>query len=236
LVIVKLGQKNIDMWIEPLYCPGWGKEWKPVVNGLFAMEVIESVIFDWGGVLIEDPAPVLVRYCSEALDVSKEDYIKACDKFGGDFQKGLISEEEFWGRMCNELGVLKPDVPSLWADVFKAAYVPREEMFSLAAVLRKKGYKTGFLSNTEKPAMQYFHQLGYGMFDVVVFSCAEGTSKPERRIYELTIQRLGSEAGQTVFIDDKREYINGAKQAGLNTILFKSISQVKNELALLGVK
>ncbi len=202
----------------------------------FTMEVIESVIFDWGGVLIEDPAPGLVKYCSEALAISKEDYIKVYDKFGGDFQKGVISEEEFWERMCGGLGVSKPKVPSLWADAFKAAYVPKEEMFSLAAGLSKKGYKTAFLSNTEEPAMRYFYQFGYDMFDVLVFSCAEGTSKPERRIYELTIQRLGSEAGQSVFIDDKPKYINGAKQAGLNTILFECISQVKNELAGLGVE
>jgi putative hydrolase of the HAD superfamily len=203
---------------------------------MFGMEVIESVIFDWGGVLIEDPAPGLVKYCSDALAVSKEDYIKVCDKFGGDFQKGVISENEFWERMCGGLGVSKPKVPSLWADAFKAAYIPREGMFSLVAGLRKKGYKTAFLSNTEEPAMRYFHQFGYDMFDVLVFSCVEGTSKPERRIYELTVERLGVEAGQSVFIDDKPEYINGAKQAGLNTILFESVSQVKDELAGLGVE
>jgi len=206
------------------------------VNRPFEMEVTESVIFDWGGVLIEDPAPGLVKYCSEALAVSKEDYRKSYDKFGGDFQKGVISEGEFWERMCSSLGVSRPKVTSLWADAFKAVYVPKEEMFSLAAELGKKGYKTGFLSNTEKPAMQYFHQLGYGMFDVLVFSCAEGTSKPERRIYELTVQRLGSKAEQSVFIDDKREYINGAQQAGLKAILFESVSQVKDELARLGVE
>jgi epoxide hydrolase-like predicted phosphatase len=200
------------------------------------MEVIESVIFDWGGVLIEDPTPGLVKYFSEALAVSKEDYIKVHGKFVKYFEKGLISEEEFWVRMCRGLGVLKPKVSSLWADAFEAVYVPREEMFSLVGGLGKKGYKTAFLSNTEEPAMQYFHQLGYDMFDVLVFSCAEGMSKPERRIYELTVQRLGSAAGQSVFIDDKAEYIDGAKQAGLKTILFESISQVKSELTGLGVE
>ncbi|MCP4261468.1 MAG: HAD family phosphatase [Planctomycetes bacterium] len=200
------------------------------------MEVTEAVIFDWGGVLIEDPALGLVKYCSEALAVTKEDYITAYKQFGGDFQKGVISEDTFWERICGELGKRKPDVPSLWADAFKAVYVPREDLFSLAARLREKGYKTGFLSNTEKPAMQYFHQLRYDMFDVVVFSCAEGTSKPERKIYELTIQRLGLKPGQSVFIDDKQEYIDGAKQAGLNAILFESVSQVKDELAKFGVE
>jgi putative hydrolase of the HAD superfamily len=204
--------------------------------GIFTMGIIESVIFDWGGVLIDDPVPGLMRYCSEALAVPKEDYIKAHSKFAGDFEKGLIEEDIFWERMCSELGVSRPKITSLWADAFKAAYVPREDMFSLAGELRENGYKTAFLSNTEKPAMQFFHRFGYDMFDVLVFSCAEGTRKPERRIYELTVQRLGSRPGQSVFIDDKPEYIYGAKQAGLNTILFESISQVKNELIQLGVE
>ncbi len=200
------------------------------------MERIESVIFDWGGVLIDDPAPGLMRYCSQALGVSKEDYIITHDKFAADFQKGLISENTFWERICGELKIPKPKTPSLWADAFKAAYVPRGDMFSLAKRLRKAGYKTAFLSNTEAPAMQYFHTLKYDMFEVLVFSCAEGTRKPEREIYELTIRRLGSRAGLSVFIDDKVEYINGAKEAGLNTILFDNISQLKNALAELGVE
>ncbi len=200
------------------------------------MEAIKSVIFDWGGVLIEDPAPGLVKYCSEALGVSTEDYIKAYNKFGVDFQRDIIDEDTFWEGICGELGKPRPDVPSLWSDAFKAVYVPREEMFCLAIRLHEKGYKTGFLSNTEKPAMQYFHQLGYDMFDVLVFSCAEGMSKPDRRIYELTIRRLGFKPERSVFIDDKPEYIDGARQAGLKTVLFRSVSQVKEELAWFGIE
>jgi len=200
------------------------------------MERIESVIFDWGGVLIDNPAPGLMRYCAQALNVKKEDYIRTHDKFAADFQKGLIGEDTFWERICGELDVPKPKFESLWADAFKAAYVPREDVFSLAERLRRDGYKTALLSNTEAPAMQYFYQLQYNMFDVLVFSCAEGTRKPEREIYELTVRRLGSRAGQSVFIDDEQEYINGGKEAGLNTILFENLSRLKSALAELGVE
>jgi len=200
------------------------------------MERIDSVIFDWGGVLIDDPAPGLMRYCAQALTVSKKDYLKAHSKFAADFEKNLIHEDTFWERICSELGVPRLKVPSLWADAFKAVYVPREDMFSLAEQLQKNGYKTALLSNTEAPAMQFFYQLRYDMFDVLVFSCAEGTRKPEKKIYELTIQKLGSQPEQSVFIDDKPEYINGAKQAGLNTILFENIRQLKNTLAELEVE
>jgi len=206
------------------------------VAELFAMETIKSVIFDWGGVLINDPAPGLMRYCAKALKVSKEDYIKTHSKSAEDFHKGLICEDEFWGKICIELNVSKPKVRSLWTDAFKAAYVPRADMFSIAASLQENGYRTAVLSNTEAPAMQYFHQQRYDMFDVLVFSCAEGVKKPDRKIYELTLEKLGSLPGQSVFIDDNPEYINGAEEIGINTVLFQSLDQVKNELIRLGVK
>ncbi len=200
------------------------------------METIKSVIFDWGGVLIDDPAPGLMRYCAKALGVTRKDYIKAHSKFADDFQKGLICEDTFWEQICSELNVPKPKNPSLWAEAFEAAYVPRNGIFSIAASLQENGYKTAVLSNTEVPAMQHFHLQRYEMFDVAVFSCLEGVKKPDREIYELTLEKLGSGPEQSVFIDDKQEYINGAKQVGVNTILFQSVGQVKNELARLSIK
>lgn len=200
------------------------------------METIKSVIFDWGGVLIDDPAPGLMQYCAKALCVTKENYIKAHSKFADDFQKGLICEDTFWERICSESNVPKPKVRSLWAEAFKAAYVPRNDMFSMADSLQANAYRTAVLSNTEVPAMQYFYQQRYDMFDVLVFSCIEGVKKPGSKIYELTLEKLGSQPEQSVFIDDKPEYISGAKEVGINTVLFQSLDQVKNELARLCVK
>ena len=69
------------------------------------------------------------------------------------------------------------------------------------------------------------------MFDELVFSCAEGAAKPEKKIYEITVGKLGLQAGQAMLIDDKAKFINGAKQAGLNGIIFKNLKQVKKKLA-----
>jgi len=208
------------------------------------MQTIEAVIFDWGGVLIDDPRPALMRYCARALGVSEEDYTKAHNKFMDDFQKGSISEEQFWAKICAELKRPKPQVRSLWGDAFRAAYSPRDDMFSVVGRLKKMGYKTALLSNAEVPTVWFFDELRYDMFDVAVFSCAEGMAKPDRKIYEITVERLGlppllscesKKGGRVVFIDDRPENINGAKEAGLNTILFRNVEQVKNELSRLSV-
>jgi epoxide hydrolase-like predicted phosphatase len=200
------------------------------------VERIESVIFDWGGVLIDDPTPPRVRYCADALGVSEEDYERAQRKFAADFQKGLIDEDTLWEKVCTELNVSKPTGRSLWGDAFRAVYSPKVEMFSMVSSLRENGYKTALLSNCEVPAMQCFYELGYGMFDIVVFSCAEGIRKPDRRIYELTLARLGSQPAQSVFIDDAIEYIDAANEVGIHTILFLGIEQLKSELGRLGVR
>ena len=200
------------------------------------MEKVESVIFDWGGVLIDDPRPGLLRHCAEAFGLTQEDYTPAHDLFLDELHKGLISEEVFWQRVCRKLGKPVPKVSSLWTEAFRSAYVPRPEVFSLPSLLRRRGYKTALLSNTELPTVQFFRGLNYDMFDVLVFSCIEGFMKPEKRIYQITLERLGSEAGQSIFIDDRSDYVQGARDAGLNAIIFEDFEQVKGQLAQLGLK
>jgi putative hydrolase of the HAD superfamily len=196
------------------------------------MGKIEAVIFDWGGVLIEDPALKLAKYCSKSLGVGLNEYQQAYRIYMDDLETGRITELQFWNAMTNHLGVSMPHpgAPGLWGDAFANAYIPRKEIFTLAAKLRKTGCKTAILSNTEKPSVEFFYKQNYDMFDVTVFSCLEGIMKPEREIYEIALDRLGTPAGETIFIDDRQEYINGAKEIGLKTILFKNINQLKKEL------
>ncbi|MEA3226217.1 MAG: HAD family phosphatase, partial [Planctomycetota bacterium] len=141
----------------------------------------------------------------------------------------------FWQGISREFGRPVPEVRSLWYEAFRAAYVPRPEVFSLATSLHEKGYKTALLSNTELPAVRFFHEQNYNVLDVLVFSCVEGIAKPASDIYEITLSRLGSKAEQAVFTDDKQDFIAGAQQAGLHTILFESIAQLKSELTELAV-
>lgn len=200
------------------------------------MEEIKSVIFDWGGVLIDDPRPGLLKYCADAFGLSQEDYTPAHDLFLDELHKGLISEEVFWRNVSRKLGKPMPKVPSLWTDAFKSAYVPRPEVLALACSLHSSGYKTALLSNTELPTVDFFRGLGYDMFDILVFSCVEKSMKPERKIYEITLEQLGAKARQSIFIDDREDYVQGAKEAGINAVIFKNLEQVKSELARLGLK
>ncbi len=205
------------------------------IYALGYMKKIEAVIFDWGGVLIDNPAPGLMRYCAKALGTDEVKYTKAFNICLEDFQTGRISEQQFWKNMTNHLNVAMPKAASLWGEALQAVYTPRPELFALVGELRKAGCKAAILSNTEKPAIELFGRQIYDVFDVKVFSCIEGLQKPDRAIYELMLERLGMPAEQTLFIDDVQGNIDGARQIGLKTILFRDIGQLKKELADFGL-
>ena len=131
------------------------------------VSMIQAVLFDWGGVLIDNPALGLMDYCARALGVAVEDYVRVHNAHGAAFQTGSIAEEMFWQRVCGDLGRPLPRQSSLWGEAFRAVYRPREEVFALVQRLHASGIKTSLLSNTEVPAMEFFLELGYVGFDAL---------------------------------------------------------------------
>ncbi|MBN1555822.1 MAG: HAD family phosphatase [Phycisphaerae bacterium] len=198
-------------------------------------ETMRAILFDWGGVLIDDPADGLVTYCAEQLALPKEIYTREYRKYLPDFQKGLIAEQDMWKRLCGHFRIPPPTPPSLYRRAVEHVFTERPMVFQLARTLHRKGYKVGFLSNTEIPAMEYFISRGYDFFDATVFSCAEHTAKPEPRIYRIACQRLGTEPHRAVFIDDRPDYLQGAVRVGMQTIRYRTLPQVAGELRSLGV-
>jgi FMN phosphatase YigB (HAD superfamily) len=192
---------------------------------------IEAVIVDWGGVLIENPAWGLMHYCAGALGVPPDRYAQVHNALAGPFQEGRISEPDFWMGVCRRLSCPLPVSPSLWGDAFRAVYRPRPEMLALVSSLKARGCKTALLSNTEQPCVRYLHELRYDAFDVCIFSCEEGVTKPARRIYDLALERLGVVPGKAVFVDDNALFVAGAREAGLHGIVYSDSLNLAQGLA-----
>lgn len=191
---------------------------------------IRAVIFDWGGVLINDPLPELIRSCSEKLGVSKEAFNAAQAKFLPEFQVAKVSEAEFWEKITTELGVTPPTPPTLWGDVFKLIYSPRPEVFAWVTQLQHAGIATAVLSNTEAPNATFFQEQTYDMFDVRVFSCLEGTRKPESRIYEIALGQVKTKPEETIYLDDVAEYATAAEKLGIHGHQAQSAEEIRKML------
>lgn len=205
---------------------------QPILN---LMPSITTFFFDWGGVLIDDPAPGLVAVMSEHLGVSGEAFGAALHRQGEPWTKGTCSESEFWRAMCGDLGVGLPRMPSLWGQAFRTVYRRKEEVWDLARRLRRSGYKVGLLSNTESCAVEYFHATQPDIFDARVFSCCEGCRKPEAAIYHRALEKLGARAEETVFIDDNEPYVQGAAAVGIRAIQFRDYGTLMRDLGAMGI-
>jgi putative hydrolase of the HAD superfamily len=73
------------------------------------------------------------------------------------------------------------------------------------------------------------------LFDGVVLSSEVRLVKPDPRIYELMATQLGLLPDECVMIDDVEANVLGAKDAGMQGIVYQSNGQVARELEQLNV-
>lgn len=180
--------------------------------------MIKAVIFDWGHVLIDNSETHRIKFFSQKLGVTSDEFKPVLEKYLPLFTTGELDEDILWLKIQEDLGIKDIKIPNIWAESWETGYIPFEEMWSLARALKANGYKIGLLSNCEKPTTSLAARPEYGVFDAKIFSCFEGVKKPDSKIYEIALERLGVKPEEAVFIDDVDRYVEGAKIVGLRAI------------------
>lgn len=122
--------------------------------------------------------------------------------------------------VCRELGVPEDRLETLIRariEFTRRALVPRAGAVEVLQELRRRGLRLGLISvcSEEVPTLWEDTPLAT-LIDEAVFSCSVGVMKPDRRIYELAAERLGIEPDGCLFIDDRTEFVEGARAAGMD--------------------
>jgi len=71
-------------------------------------------------------------------------------------------------------------------------------------------------------------------FDFATFSGDIRLIKPDPAIYEHTLQGLGVNASEALFLDDREINIQAARALGINSIRVQSMPQLRDDLRSLG--
>jgi putative hydrolase of the HAD superfamily len=71
-------------------------------------------------------------------------------------------------------------------------------------------------------------------FDHHIFSGEVRSVKPEPEIYQHCIEALGVQPSEALFIDDREMNLEQARAAGIRTIRFQSVDQLRQDLQALG--
>jgi putative hydrolase of the HAD superfamily len=144
-------------------------------------------------------------------------------------ERGEIGEDEFIEHLTDGLESILGHRPHLhhFRHMFFDALDPNEPMIELMRELQARGLTMALLTNNVRewePLWRPMLPIDE-IFETVVDSAFVGCRKPEARIYELTLERIGVPAEACLFIDDLTTNCEGAEAIGMNAIHFRDNEQ-----------
>ena len=193
------------------------------------MEKIKNIIFDYGNVIFE----INFKRTQEAL---LQLGISNPTEFYGhrnqnpifdNFEMAGVSSQEFRAEIrkaANNFSLSNEEIDVAWNSLLIGVSANNHDV--LLAI--KKNYRTFLLSNNNeihynwiiKHIKEKYNINNYDdYFEKAYFSQLMKLRKPNVNIFEQVIKENNLNPDETLFIDDSPQHIEGAKKAGLKTLL-----------------
>lgn len=151
-------------------------------------------------------------------------------------EAGQINSGDFVSRMGETLGAALDfeQFRDIWNSVFFPETLLPE---SLIAGLKRRNLLV-LLSNTND---MHFSMLErkypiLGHFERRALSHVVGACKPSPLIYQKAVELAGCRAEECFFTDDIAEYVQAARNLGIDAVQFRSAKQLQEELVLRGLR
>ena len=197
---------------------------------------IRAVIFDFGGVLYNTPNTRWLKRWQAWLGLRNDAEISAVltapdeSDYMRKIYTGEIPEAEVWQRISTRWRIS----PWLFTYLRKNSLSKKRFNQPVGEFLRdlRPAYKTAILSNAGDQGRQWFSQAYQleKLVDLVVISAEEKLAKPDKRIYQLTLDRLGVLPEEAVFVDDLEVNVQAARSLGMRAVRFDTTAQALGEL------
>jgi len=192
---------------------------------------LRAVYFDLGGVIVRTGDREPRTKLAERLGMSYEELAKAVFENESSLRAslGAVSPQEHWADVIQRLGL-----PPSEADVVQHEFFAGDsldlDLINFIRSLHPK-YRTGLLSNAWSDMRAYLvSQKIDDAFDQLIISAEIGIMKPDARIYQLALEKLGVAPAEAVFVDDFIVNIEGARAVGMYAIQFTRPDQMLEEL------
>lgn len=150
-------------------------------------------------------------------------------------EKGTISSSQYYEHVISmlELNISEKDFMDGWDSILLDPIIPS---FEAARKIKDKGFLTAVLSNTNYPHTVILKEkYGYlfESFNGVFFSNEIGFRKPERESYMHVLDSLKINPEESLMIDDLKENIEGASDAGMKIIHLEDYTLLGKRLSTL---
>lgn len=196
--------------------------------------MIKAIFFDLCGVIITLGDKEFCNELSKRVNVKFQTILAVFYKYLSENETGRINEDEFYGKMFDELGITFNIEETKKIRTSFRIEIP--EMKELVNNL-KKNYLVGFISNDAKEMAARCDQKFKlnKLFNVGFLAYQVGARKDSPKLFLSILEQVNLKPNECVFLDDKEKNLLEAEKLGINTIIFQNKSQLIDNLALLKV-
>lgn len=187
---------------------------------------IKAILFDIGGVFWHPKGPPLhVKWAARCgLSPREFDEIVFNSEWGSQALLGTLTGEGMWEKIGNKLGLSLHERRQCENEYWEGDW--DTEFLDHCRLLKAK-CKLGIFSDAELSARENVKTwINESLFEVILFSAEIGVCKPDPRIFQTALERLGVDASEILFIDDREKNIHGAKALGLHAVQYRNRNQV----------
>ena len=203
---------------------------------------ITTVISDFGGVLT---TPLVQSFAAvqDETGIPFEELAKAMARIQEEdgrhplfeLETGRLTEADFLRKLGEALEPALGHRPELhrFSEIYFDALHPNEPMIDLIREVKEQGHRTALLTNNVREWEPLWRTMlpVDEIFEVVVDSGFVGCRKPDREIYELTLERLGgTDPKQCLFIDDTNVNCDAARELGMSAVHYRHYEQAIGEI------
>ncbi|MEA3309012.1 MAG: HAD family phosphatase [Chloroflexota bacterium] len=193
-----------------------------------------AILFDFGSVLWRDVDRLARARWARQLGincVALEEHVFESPALSR-AMLGELSSTEMWHAIGAALGLDTAQSQQLGEEFFQGGRL-NEELLTFARQMQPH-YRLGILSNAwDNARVDFTEGLGLGeIFEVFIISAEEGLAKPDLRIYQIALQRLGLRPPEVVFLDDRMENVTAAQQLGMRAVHYQNNQQAITEVQM----
>lgn len=181
------------------------------------MSKIKNIVFDLGGVVFaRDPRkfePEFIKFFSYIM-------LPEMPHFWEEYDRGVSTYEQ----VLSDLAEYNSCDRELAEKNLKRSILTQEEIPATKALikdLKSAQYTLYVLSNMSLEFIEFLRKRDvYKYFDGEVVSCEEHIIKPDAEIYRCLTSRYGLDVAETLFIDDRQQNVDAARNEGWHGFKF----------------
>jgi putative hydrolase of the HAD superfamily len=196
------------------------------------MTEIRHIFFDIGGVLGSNGWDREQRKRAvERFGLNAEDFQWRHEEVIAEWEEGRITIDEYLDIAV--FYTARPFSREEFVGFMYSQSVPDQATISVARALSTDQRFTLMTLNNESKELNVHRIEAFGIsqiFEAFLSSCWLGARKPMRRIYHSALGVAHAQPASSLLIDDRQQNLTPASSLGMNTILFKSATQLRSDL------